>query len=314
MIRLPAGLRLSAHRSFPQFARCLPHCLPGALGQRSAFMADDAFRRRPWVGLADSHSGCVFSTDTADLIQRSIAVFGRWEPEVNSLIRHCLTPHDTFIDIGANIGYHAVTVAAARPTSSVVAIEPLPRAYEQLKANVGRNRLTNVRTSQTCIATERGHAVLAVARLSNIGGSTMVREVTQPVETVSVQTAKLCEALSPDEVATARVVKIDVEGAEPAVVASLASLLPRMRDDLDIIAEISPAWTTRDDIAEIFALLHDFGYDNMYAVDWGYCRESLSARASYYTAPRLLDLPRRQQNVFFTKTSQSFLHWPRGLS
>src|SRR5262249_55476306 len=45
-----------------------------------------------------------------------------------------------------------------------------------------------------------------------------------------------------DELAQARLIKIDVEGGEPAVLAGVAAALPRMRPDVEVMVELSPHW------------------------------------------------------------------------
>ena len=55
-----------------------------------------------------------------------------------------------------------------------------------------------------------------------------------------VAAAPLRTILRPEEVARARVVKIDVEGAEGAVVDGMAELLERCRPDLELVVEIHP--------------------------------------------------------------------------
>jgi hypothetical protein len=40
-----------------------------------------------------------------DVIQNYVYLFGTWEPDLTAFMRRRLRPGDTFIDVGANIGY-----------------------------------------------------------------------------------------------------------------------------------------------------------------------------------------------------------------
>src|ERR1700693_59745 len=88
-------------------------------------------------------AGAWFLVDRSDYIANDIAFWGCWEPErVNHLAeisrRHAF---DHLIDVGANVGFYAVTFAAHRLVPKVIAFEPLPKNYRSLCRNLGWNRL-----------------------------------------------------------------------------------------------------------------------------------------------------------------------------
>lgn len=75
-----------------------------------------------------------------DLIQSRIYFFGVWEPAISAFVRSRLEPGDSFIDVGANIGYY--TVLASRrvgPSGSVYAVEASPKICSRLRRNVALN-------------------------------------------------------------------------------------------------------------------------------------------------------------------------------
>jgi hypothetical protein len=57
-----------------------------------------------------------------------------------------------------------------------------------------------------------------------------------------VEACRLDEILSEDEIRRARLIKIDVEGGEPAVIKGMCEILKIGRDDLEILIELSPLW------------------------------------------------------------------------
>ena len=75
-------------------------------------------------------------------VSRRIREEGIWEPHETSLILDLLQPGDTFLDVGANIGYFSILAAAAvGEAGSVMAYEPDPENYRLLQANVELNAL-----------------------------------------------------------------------------------------------------------------------------------------------------------------------------
>lgn len=274
---------------------------------------EDALRSKPLVRWSPGPGRTQFYTDTTDLIQRSIAAYGRWEPEVGSLIINSLRPGDTFIDVGSNIGFHTVTAAQARPRCKVVSIEPLPSTHDKLAENISRNRLDNVRAVRTCIAEASGTTDLRVPWEGNVGGAT-TRELTTCSEVATVETAPLSSVLTDDEIRTARIIKIDVEGVEIQVIESLSECIDAMRHDLELLVEISPQWASPEALADLWRLLDSWGFVATYLVDRGYCRESLTDKPAHYSAARMEGLPGWQANLLFSRTSCTQLRWPRGLA
>jgi hypothetical protein len=58
-------------------------------------------------------------------------------------------------------------------------------------------------------------------------------------ERCEVRAATLSSRLTPKEIASARLIKIDAEGAERQVVSGFGSMPERGREDLEVIVEIS---------------------------------------------------------------------------
>ena len=69
-------------------------------------------------------------------------VEGDFEPEMVSLFKSLLQPHDTVLDIGANIGCTSLLFGAL--ARKVYSFEPSPSTYRWLVQNVQSAKLTNV--------------------------------------------------------------------------------------------------------------------------------------------------------------------------
>lgn len=66
-------------------------------------------------------------------IGRSLSVYGEYAEHEFFLLSHCLKPGDSVIDVGANIGTHAVFFSVAvGAAGNVLAIEAQPAIFELL--------------------------------------------------------------------------------------------------------------------------------------------------------------------------------------
>jgi FkbM family methyltransferase len=120
-----------------------------------------------------------------------------------------------------------------------VAIEPLRSSFERLRKNVELNRARNVRLVNAAALDRRSSFVLW-AHPRNLGATLVEPPNPEFRREPAVDARPLTEILDDDEVANARVIKIDVEGSEGAVVAGMADLLSAARHDLELLVEIHP--------------------------------------------------------------------------
>jgi FkbM family methyltransferase len=184
--------------------------------------------------------GAKFKGDSRDILQQYLYYFGEWEPNLTRFIIQSLKPGDTFVDVGANVGYYPLLASTlVGDSGSVVAIEASPKTYRILQANGARNRARNVRAVNLAASDQEGVLKLFGGPDSHIGLATTLELEGLKFE-CEIETAPLRTILSSHEIENARLVKIDVEGAEAAVVDGMAPLLTRGRKDLEVIVEIHP--------------------------------------------------------------------------
>ncbi len=89
--------------------------------------------------------GYVFPVDRGTLIGWSVHFFGTYEPEVRTEIRRHLKPGAVAIDVGANVGWHTLLMAArAGATGRVYAFEPNDSTRRRLVSAVEANDLRQV--------------------------------------------------------------------------------------------------------------------------------------------------------------------------
>jgi FkbM family methyltransferase len=168
--------------------------------------------------------GLIQGSPADTVILATYAVTGRWAHRANELLIEYFerSGPGTYIDIGANIGL--TTIPTARnPSVACLAIEPEPDNYANLRANVARNcPHRNVTVKQLALYSRRATLRLELSA-DNLGDHRLriydkpgvSRE--QERRTVEIQAVPLDE-LAP-AIAGPLAVKIDVQGAEAAVIA-----------------------------------------------------------------------------------------------
>src|SRR5437867_7825119 len=115
-----------------------------------------------WMRPPQALGGWGFRCDLRDSIAREVCFTGRYEPQETALVRAILRPGMTFLDVGANWGYF--TLAAAHlvgETGRVVSLEPDPRLFAVLRANLADNRLGHVVALPVAAAEQPGWLTLA---------------------------------------------------------------------------------------------------------------------------------------------------------
>ncbi len=295
------------------YARHLPSRLgAGIVGALTAGGMTGArgLRRHPFTGLTRTRDGDTFQVDTVDGIEGYLHVFGVWEPDLQAWLRGRLRPGDTVIDIGANIG--AVTVPAARlvgPAGAVVAIEAIPGTAERLRTNLELNGLSShVRVVQAAASDHVGDLTLYLPSKYNRGGTSQV-DAGDSAAAYTVPCAPVTDLATTAELAAARIIKIDVEGAEPEVVAGLTPALDRLRDDVEIQVEVAPermrvGGFTVDDV---FGPLEDVGF-LPYLLRNDYHPARYVSNTEHPEPPRRIRRPIREQcDVVFSRIDAEVL-------
>jgi FkbM family methyltransferase len=164
---------------------------------------------------------------------------GQWEPFETSLLRRYLKPGDRVLDAGANIGYFTLVCAACvGDNGRVYAFEPEPCNYRLLTDNVALNRLdSRVIACEAALADADGDGQLYL-NPDNLGDHQLHEEVggrrRLPVKLVAGA------AWFEGRESQLDMVKIDVQGAEYAVVRGLLPLLAASGSRLHMLVELTP--------------------------------------------------------------------------
>ena len=98
------------------------------------------------VVLTTRELGLRFQCDPIDQHTTPLTIlnFGHYEAAEDHLVRELVPPNATVLDIGANVGWYALSIAKRFPRSRVFAFEPLPNTFSYLSKNVALNQLANI--------------------------------------------------------------------------------------------------------------------------------------------------------------------------
>ena len=246
-----------------------------------------------------------FTGDSSDHLPQFVYFFGRWEPEISQLITQRLRPGDTFVDVGANVGWYTLLAAnKVGRTGRVVAIEASPVTFGRLEENIKNNAGGNVRILNAAAWGSESFLSLFQGPVDHSGISTVVPEFAQRRGCKlagRVRARPLFALLSPDEVAALRILKIDAEGAEREVLQGLEPLLDDVPENFEIFLELSPTEYNVDDLLRPF---RKRGYrawiiPNNYKVEH-YLNFSPNPQGP--ELEELVGLPEQQVDVLLTRT------------
>lgn len=237
--------------------------------------------------VVDTAFGARFAVDTTDLIQRYIYLFGVWEPHMTAWLRRRLRPGDGFVDVGANIGYFSVLASQlVGEAGRVTAIEASPLFHERLLRQARLNRCGNIRAVNTAVSDSHKTLEFVLASSRNMGANSIVPYDGTAESTFEIEAVPLPEVLEPAEIANARVIKIDVEGAEGGVVRGMVPMLDMIRPDAEITVEVTPDRMAQlgDCVDELLETMRSHGF-NVYRLVNEYSPESYSE--ALRRAPRI---------------------------
>ena len=210
-------------------------------------------------------SGVWMLCDLRDNIQAELYFLGDYsEPELRYL-RRSLLPGDWFVDIGANCGLFAIEAAhRIGPGGRVIAFEPAPDMADRLRLNAIANGVAEaIEIHEVALGSEPDHLTLYApqdnpddtGRRSLFCDGAAIAEV--PVHRLDDLVEKGTVGLG----GPVRVVKIDVEGGEGAVLAGMRGVLERNRPGAVIVETVDEHQDRADfSIHALDELMRESGY------------------------------------------------------
>lgn len=184
--------------------------------------------------------------------------FGGYEPEESRAMNLLAAGSRCLLDVGANIGYHALRLAIREPQARVHAFEPLPQSFEFLSRNIAANGLAGrVRAHAHGLSKANGSFEFFIAPENGTNASLLNVAQRADARRVVGLALKLDDWVSntgeaPDYI------KVDVEGAELWVFEGAAQTLAQHKPK--VFTELLRKWSAPfgyhpNDVLRFFAQL-----------------------------------------------------------
>jgi FkbM family methyltransferase len=201
--------------------------------------------------------------DGRGALARGALLAAGYEHREGEVLASVLAPGGAFLDVGANVGWFSLLLAAHRPAATVHAVEPIPDTADRLQAAVDGAGLTNVVVHRVALGDRIGTVPLVSTSDSAYAHAAALdpgpvdarsagwRAAAGTVEAPATTVDRLWDELGRPRVDA---MKVDVEGGEPAVLAGANELLARCRPLLVVEAQ------TDERRAAVAHVLEPLGY------------------------------------------------------
>jgi FkbM family methyltransferase len=161
---------------------------------------------------------------------------GTWEPAVGRVLLEAMSrrPGAVFVDVGANVGYFSLLIAKAFPQAAVHAFEPHPLTFQVLRMNTWQ---FNDRICAWSVALSDSIGTMALSTSPHNLGDTKGVSARHLMHASTVAPYMRLDDLFFEQ--SVDLVKIDVQGAELAVLQGMQEVIARS-PGVRIVMEFSP--------------------------------------------------------------------------
>lgn len=213
--------------------------------------------------------GVNFELDLREVIDHAMYFQGTREPGTSRALKRLCKGRDTVLDIGANVGSHALPMANYVGTEGrVYAFEPVPWAQNKLKRNLELNNFDNLTLEPIALSDVDQEQVemefrasFKLGSKSGVGADGKINSGWwSECEHVKVRMETLDHYVTRHQIDRIDLIKLDVDGFEGKVIRGALQSLRRFQPIL--IMEIAPAWTEMrgDDMRDIVRQIERLGY------------------------------------------------------
>jgi FkbM family methyltransferase len=235
--------------------------LPGFKGKSKI---EAMFRALLKPHISTVHHDIRMELDPEEWLQIDLRASGRLEPRTTALFERILRPGDSYVDVGAHVGYHSLVAARlVGEGGRIVAIDPQPYNCAKILANAELNGFINIIVVAAAVDESDGFTSLQnqsrqdKARLTLAGPG-----INDGALTFVVPKITLRWLLETYKLRTMNLLKIDVEGFELEVLKGAGDAI---RSIENIVFEILPG-EDADRMLAIERMLQDFDFQ-MFDVD-----------------------------------------------
>jgi len=194
--------------------------------------------------------------------------FNTYQPSVAEILRIFLKKGDTFIDVGANIGYlSALAAGLIGSEGEVHSFEPVPEYYQKLKKFAKINSQYKIYINQFALGNEEKSGTIYIKGGPDIGYNTFFPALLSDSKnrTAQVSIQRLDEYIKEREIKNIKLIKIDVEGFEFPVLKGLSRYFSECQNKNScplIICEVCPGVYASfgHKLQDLFDYMRSFSY------------------------------------------------------
>lgn len=163
-------------------------------------------------------------------------------------------------DVGANIGWHSLSMALAFPQGKILAIEPEQRNLKVLNQNIAANNLQNIQTLPVALSNYQGQGRLTLS------GANYGDHILDPVNLLDQRLDTVVEVTTGDALFASLnlqnldLIKMDAQGSECKILDGMRETIRNYKPS--IMLEFSPRHirAAGDSVFEIFAFIEKNNY------------------------------------------------------
>lgn len=203
--------------------------------------------------------GLVMSLDAWEYAQQSIIKDGHLEPLTTRRFGDVLKEGDTYVDVGAHVGFHTLIARKLiRQSGRVIAVEPQPYNASKILLNWDLNGFANIVLYVAAAGAEEGSIGLFKQPASDASRLSLALPSIpdQQPQQFRVPVLTLTGLLAEQQLSRVRLLKIDVEGYELEVLHGAGD---KLRTFENIVLEVLDQDTER--ARELRRLLTGTGYE-----------------------------------------------------
>jgi FkbM family methyltransferase len=207
----------------------------------------------------DSGLKLICLKDDKRLAQFDTLNFGSYEEDELMMQINMMEPDFNIFDIGANIGWYAITIARKFPNSKIFSFEPIPYIYKLLNENIQLNEIKNIESCNYGLSDAVGTFIFYLDPSLSVNASLANVSNNDKINTVNCSVKKLDDFTTENNIII-DFIKCDVEGAEKLVFTGGIETIKKNKPI--IFSEMLRKWTTKFNYHpnDIIKLLKEIGY------------------------------------------------------
>ena len=203
--------------------------------------------------------GATIVLNPTDPVVSGALHFGVYEKAETRFFQSACRDGMTFLDVGANLGYYtALATRAVGPNGRVLAVEPDPDSFGYLEQTIAANAVGNVQAFP--VAASDAPATLPLYISTDNRGDNRLYASGEDRPQVEVTARPLDALLRENKIDKVDLIKIDVQGYEPKVIAGLRETITAS-PNLTLLTEFWPQGIDEagEDANEFLQTLRELG-------------------------------------------------------